>query len=55
MKACSSSSVDIERIRRGRYGWNDEWRELLWGLRMVEEVRTTRTVGVLFAPLFLWN
>jgi len=46
------SSFDIERIRRGRYGWNDEGREFVWGLKMVDEVEN-QAYGWSFAPPFL--
>ena len=55
---CSSSSFDVEGIRRGGVEGmtRGEGREFLWGLKMVEEVRRTmRTVGDLFAPPFLWK
>ena len=30
-KCTVAAAFDVERIRRGRYGWNDEGRKFLWG------------------------
>jgi len=37
----SSSSFDVQRIRRGRCRWNDERHEVLLRLKVVEEKRRT--------------
>ena len=47
-----AAAFDVEEIRRGRYRWNDEGREFVWGLKMVDEVEN-QAYGWSFSPPFL--